>query len=289
VSFWDRNWRWIGADPIRESPVYGDSRYERPEKLHKSGLRGVLWHFFILFGFNPAAWVSCLLVYERVFAPSPFLIYPTYLLLWLLLPCLLALLTSFVPKLKCLGAGYLYLYNTSLVCSLLLALTFRYTMWPGFSVMFMALALGLNVLGLLVYFREFLRNRRTRVDEALERMLANLRQLPRGVVMCLPSNWHEVVAYKSGQPVLWGAHGYGFKRFEPIWPRLLMPLSEVLSRYQVRYLLTEVGTLPPKVEAELAGVTVQSEGEYLLYCFDAESEARGFGTVASSSPVPNND
>jgi len=268
VSFWDRNWRWIGADPIRESTVYGDGTYERPAKLHKSGFRGVTWHLFILFGFNPAAWVSCLLIYERVFVPSPFLIYPTYLLLWLLLPCAFALLTSFVPRLKCLGAGYLYVYNTSLVCSLLLALTYRYTRSPGFSTAFMVVALGLNVLGLVVYFREFLSNKRTRVDQALERLIAQLGRRSRGVVMCIPTNFHEVVAYKSGQPVLWGAHGYGFKRFEPIWPRLQLPLTEIIARYHVRYLLTMDGMLTPAVEAELAGATLFSEGEYRLYCLD---------------------
>ena len=69
VSFWNRNWRWVAADQIRESPIYGDQTYERPEKLHKSGFRGVRSHCTILFGFNPAAWIACLLVYERLFLP----------------------------------------------------------------------------------------------------------------------------------------------------------------------------------------------------------------------------
>ncbi|HYE86611.1 MAG TPA: hypothetical protein VEA16_09665 [Vicinamibacterales bacterium] len=273
VTFWNRNWKWIGADPIRESPVYGDGKYERPQKLHKPGLRGLLWHAFILLGFNPAAWLGCMLAYERVFVRSPFLIYPTYLLVWLMLPCLFALLTTFVPRLKCLGAGYLYIYNTSLMCSLLFALTFRYTRNPEFSTLLVLLAVAVNAAGLLVYYRELLTNKRTRVDETLNRMIDRLRDQPAGVVMCLPSNWHEVVAYKTGYPVLWGAHGYGFRHIEPLWPRLLLPLTEVVRRYRVRYLLTSNDMIPANLEPELAGVTCVRDGEYRLYSFDTSREA----------------
>jgi hypothetical protein len=269
VSFWNRNWRWLGADPVRESPVYGDGTFERGKKLHKTGLKGVLWHLFILFGFNPAAWISCLLAYERLFAPSTFLIYPTFLLVWLLLPCAFAFVTSYVPVMKCLGAGYLYIYNTSLICSLLLALTWLYTSNPLFSNVFIGLALTLNGAGLLVYYWETLRNPRTRVDVSLERMLDHLRREPQSVVMCIPSNWHEVVHYKTGHAVLWGGHGYGFKRFEPIWPRLQVSFSEITRQYGVRYLLTTEAMVLPALEAELSSARVVREGNYRLYCFDA--------------------
>jgi hypothetical protein len=273
VSFWNKHWRWIGADLIRESPVYGNGDYERPEKLHRSGWRGFVWHWFVLLGFNPAVWVACLLTYERV-AGSTFLIYPTPLLLWLLLPCVFAVLTTFVAPLKCLGAGYLYVYNTSLMASLLLALTFHYTQAPGVSTPIVAVALLLNVLGVLAYYRQFTRNKRARVDVRLDEMIDTLRQMPRGVVMCLPATWYEVVAYKTGQPVLWGAHGYGFRKVEPTWPRFLIPVREILRRYRVRYLLTMDGMLTDEVRAELPKGTRTSVGEYHLYCFE-ESRPEG--------------
>lgn len=268
VTFWNRNWRWLGADPIRESPIYGDGKYERAEKLHKVGARGFLWHCFILFGFNPAAWIGCLLVYERLFAKSPFLIYPTYLLVWLLLSCLFACLTMFVPKLKCLGAGYLYVYNTSLLCSLLLALTFKYTTSPRFSVSFVILALVLNICGVMVYYWEARRNKRTRVEEGLGRIIDILALRPKGVVMCIPVSWHEIVAYKTNHQVLWGAHGHGFKRIEPTLPRLMLPMSEIRRRYNVRYLLTMDEMLPPNFEAELTAATEVRDGVFRLYSFE---------------------
>lgn len=268
VTFWNRHWRWIGADPIRESPVYGDGQYQRPQKLHKPGLRGLTWHAVILLGFNPAAWLGCTLAYERIFMQSPFLIYPTYLLVWLLLPCLFAVLTSLVPRLKCLGAGYLYIYNTSLMCSMLFALTFRYTLNPGFSAALTVTAIAINMAGLVVYYRELLGNKRTRIDETLDRLIDELGRRPHGVVMCLPSNWHEVVAYRTGHRVLWGAHGYGFRNLEPLWPRLMVSLKTVIERYQVRYLLTSADMVPPSLEAELRAFSCHRDGDYRLYCFD---------------------
>ena len=267
VSFWHRNWQWIGADLLRESPLYGNGTYERPEKLHRSGLRGRAWQLFVLFGFNPAAWIACLLVYERLFLASPLLIYPTYLLVWLLLPCLFALLTTFVPRLKCLGAGYLYVYNTSLIAALLLSLTFEYTLAPQLSTPFVLLALLLNVAGLLTYYVGFYRNKRARVDSGLDVMIDRLRDQPQGVVICVPANWYEVVSYKTGHPVLWGGHGYGFRRLEPIWPRLLLPIREVLARYNVRYLLTMDAMLPDTFVADLPPAQVLTHEEYRLYCF----------------------
>ena len=267
VWFWNRNWRWIGADWLRESPMYGDGSYERPEKLHRSGVKGLVWQLYVLFGFNPAAWIACLLVYDRVALQSPLLIYPTYLLVWLIIPCLLALATTFVPFLKCLGAGYLYVYNTSLLAALLLSLTFEYTRIPEISTPLVVLALVLNVGGLLTYYVRFYQDRRARVDEQLTVMLDVLRSEPAGVVMCVPISWAEVVSYKTGHAVLWGGHGSGFRRMEPVWPRLLVPVREVIATYDVRYLLTMEGMLPESFVAELPPARIETCGEYRLYCF----------------------
>lgn len=281
VQFWHRNWRWIGADLLRESPIYGDGVYERAEKLHKPGVRGVAWHAFIMFGFNPAAWIACLLVYERLVVATPFLNYPTPLLVWLLLPCLWALLTALVGPLKRFGAGYLYVYNTSVMASIVLALTYAYTLSPVVSTALVALAVLLNTIGIAIYYRRFLRSRRTRVDDGLERMLEQLKAQPPGAVMCVPVNWCEVVAYKAGHPVLWGGHGHGFARLQPTWPRMLMPIKDVVKRYQIRYLLTMEGMLPATFVADLPPARVLTHEDYQLYCFDAAGGYNEGASVAS--------
>jgi hypothetical protein len=98
-------------------------------------------------------------------------------------------------------------------------------------------------------------------------MLTALKHEPRGVVMCVPPSWCEVVTYTTPHSVLWGAHGYGFKRLEPTWPRLLLPFGEVLDRYGVRYLLTMEGMLPETFVADLPPARVVTHAEYQLYCF----------------------
>jgi hypothetical protein len=268
VKFWNRNWKWVGADVLRESPLYGDGRHERPKKLHKTGLKGLFWYAFILFGFNPAAWIACILVYERIFLSSPILIYPTPLLLWLLIPCLWATLTSVLNPLKCFGAGYLYMYNTSLISSLVIALTYRYSRDPSLSSYLLAVSLILNLAGVALYFVQFLRDKRTRVDKGLDVMLDRLRKLPHGVVMCLPANWCEVVAYKTSHYVLWGGHGLGFTKLEPTWPRLLIPIKEVLSTYNVKYIFTMEGILTQSFLDDLPPSRCESYREYQLFCFD---------------------
>jgi hypothetical protein len=283
VAFWNRNWRWIGADWLRESPIYGDSSYERPEKLHRTGIRGVLWQLYVLFGFNPAAWIACLLVYDRLALQSPLLIYPTFLLVWLLLPCILALLTTFVPFLKCLGAGYLYVYNTSMLAALLLSLTFEYTRAPRVSTTLVILALALNAAGLVTYYLRFYRDRRARVDEGLATMLDVLRNESTGVVMCVPISWSEVVAYKTDHPVLWGGHGYGFNSMEQIWPRLQIPVRELLSEYRVAYLLTMEGMLPESFVRDLPPARVERHGEYRLYCFERPAVGAAVSQTATGS------
>ena len=271
VKFWNRNWKWIGADVLRESPIYGDGSHERSKKLHKTGFKGLRWYAFILLGFNPAAWISCILVYERLFMSSSVLIYPTPFLLWLLIPCIWAILTTVVNPLKCFGAGYLYLYNTSLLSSLILGLTYRFSREPFLSLMLVLVSLSLNLAGVLLYYIQFLRNKRTRVDKGLDTMLNRLQQLPHGVVMCLPANWCEVVAFKTGHDVLWGGHGLGFTKLEPTWPRLMMPIKEVLSTYNVKYLFTMEGMLTESFLNDLPASKCETYQEYQLFCFDVSS------------------
>lgn len=267
VKFWHQHWRWIGADAVRESPIYGEGQYERRAKLHQSGLRGIVWYCFLLFGFNPASWIACLLLFERLFTAPHVLIYSSWLMVWLLVPCLLAILTTFVPKLRCIGAGYLYLYNTSLITSLLLALMYAYTLLPLFSTVIYLSALGFNIVGVMLFYRKFYRNNRARIDHGFNNIIEILKQLPVGTVWCLPSGWHEPVAYKTKHAVLWGAHGYGFKLLTPTFPRLLLPLSEIIKKYQITYLLTHVGQLTEQCENELTPKQILRKDDYILYIF----------------------
>jgi hypothetical protein len=194
-------------------------------------------------------------------------------------------MTTFLPPLKCLGAGYLYVYNTSLLAALLLSLTFEFTRAPGVSAALVVVSLGLNVAGLLTYYGRFYRDRRARVDDGLTVMLDALRSKPSGVVMCVPASWAEVVSYKTGHPVLWGGHGYGFGRMERVWPRLLMPVRDLLTQYRVCYLLTMDGMLPESFVRDLPPARIERHQEYCLYCFEGTASRQTSSVTIGSSIV----
>jgi hypothetical protein len=128
-------------------------------------------------------------------------------------------------------------------------------------------SLGVAVLASLVALARFYRRvaQARAADAGLDEALAYLREQPPGVVMCLPMNLYDLVAYKTGQPVLFGAHGYGFRRVEPVFPRLLVTLAEARERYGVRYLLARKEYLLPGLLAELAPEPAYHRGAYVVF------------------------
>jgi len=84
-------------------------------------------------------------------------------------------------------------------------------------------------------------------------------------VLCLPNHWDDLVAYKTNKKVLAGGHGFGFKLLEPIFPRILRPISEIIEEYHVKYLLTIDGYLTENFIKELSIDTVTAFGSYRLF------------------------
>ena len=106
-----------------------------------------------------------------------------------------------------------------------------------------------------------------KVDTYMNDALKRLRSLPDGAVICLPQHWHDVVSYKSAKPVLYGAHGYGFKLADLVFPRFTKPVSYLINRFNVKYLLTYEGYLPENFLQELPAADIEEFGQYRLYRF----------------------
>lgn len=86
--------------------------------------------------------------------------------------------------------------------------------------------------------------------------------------MCLPQHWHDVTAYRTGKPVAFGGHGYGFDLLQPVFPRLLIPIKEFISAYKIRYLLLLRGYANDKFLADLPNASIEIFGDYIIYCFE---------------------
>lgn len=268
VRFWYQNWRGSGSNPVLESPVYGEPGYESPGKYYRSGFRPWLRRLQFVLGFNPwmpavlALGVVALYMGHRFSQPE------AWIFAWLALTFAFALLTTIIPAMRCLGQGYLYGYNGSFPAALAMGLTWVSLGDTGYWQLIVGATVLACLVALMLFFRALRTSRTMKVDTDLDTAIQRLASLPKGIVMCLPQHWHDVVAYRAQQPVAFGGHGYGFRLLEPVFPRLLITVKEVIARYGVRYLLTYPGYCNEKFLADLPPATIEEFGDYRLYRFD---------------------
>jgi hypothetical protein len=268
VGFWYRNWRWSGSNPILESPVYGEPGFESPTRFYRSGLRAWIRRLAFVIGFNP--WVplvvllACIEGVAQPFVSLPIQVFAA----WSALCLAFALLTTLVPALRCFGQGYLYGYNGAFPASVLMGLLMASDgSFPFLRGGLIVLGVLACMAGLLAFFRAVSRSRTARIDTDLDRAIEALAALPHGAVMCLPQHWHDAVAWKTGKPVTFGGHGYGFRLLQPFFPRLLVPVGELIRQYDVRYLLMLKGYGNARFMADLPAHDCTEFGDYALYRF----------------------
>ena len=180
-------------------------------------------------------------------------------------------LTTFLPALRCLGNGYLYVYNGSFPAALVMGMIWGGQKHDAVVNVILSVTLLLCGMGVLYYLATLKKSKTLKVDTSMNEALERLRGLPEGVVICFPQNWLNVISYKALKPVLGGGHGYGFKRLEGIYPRLTRPIQEVIGQYDVSYLFTYEGYLPQTLLQDLPEADVERFGQYLLYRFRTQS------------------
>jgi len=267
VTFWNRNWKWLSAHPILESPVYGVPGYETPTKYFRSGIIGALRRMQYLIGFNPWAWSLLVAACWAYGSGSNLTLEDLWTIRWLAIILLFVVLTTFVPAMRCLGNGYLYVYNSSFPAALVIGMIWGGNKHDAVVNIILAATFISCIVGIIFYLWTLQKSKTLKIDHYMNEALERLRSLPEGVVMCFPQHWHDVVSYKSNKRVLFGAHGYGFKLLEHIFPRLTRPISEVVSKHNVKYLLTYDGYLPINFIKDLPASRVEKFGQYSLFRF----------------------
>lgn len=267
VTFWNHHWPWISAHPVLESPIYGEIGYETPTKYYRSGFKGAMRRIQYLLGFNPWGW-SLLAAAFWVYGPGSHLTpEDLWTIRWLALILLFVLITTFVPMMRCLGNGYLYVYNSSFPAALVVGMLWGGTKHDAVVNVILAIALVFCIIGIVFYLLTLRRSKTLKVDVSMIEALERLKVLPPGVVMCFPQHWNDVISYKSRKPVLAGGHGYGFKKLEGIFPCLTKPIKEIVSTYQVRYLFTYDGYLPANFIEDFPESDFEDFGQYRLFRF----------------------
>ncbi len=267
LRFWSFNWRWLGSNPVLESPIYGESGYESTGKVYRTGLKPLLRRLQFVVGFNP--WVPAALSIAVLSWSSgqDFSLLEAWVFAWLAVTFLFTLVTTLVPVLRCFGQGYLYGYNGSFPAALALGLSwltlFNTWYWTAITIA----AMLASLFALVIFFRALKTSRTIKIDASLDAAINRLEKLPEGTVMCLPQHWHDVVAYRAKKPVAFGGHGYGFKRLSPVFPRLVIPIQEFIKKYDVHYLLLWPEYVNDKFLADLPTAEIEIFGDYMLYKF----------------------
>jgi hypothetical protein len=226
VQFWNRNWRNLGANQFRDSLVYGRAA-ACSTRFHQSGMRGVARHVRTVAAYAPVN--LALPVASLVTGVWP----PAWLLVWISVIYVLALATLFIPQLKCLGGGHLYVFNA-------IAPGAMYAGWlpdVPLAVGVLGAGVALTAVSLLMAWR-IVGSRVTTLDESFDQAVSFLAALPKGRVAVFPLQAAEPVAWATHHAVLWGAHGYGFSRLEGFFPVLTRPLAAHLREHDIDWVLS---------------------------------------------------
>lgn len=240
VRFWQRHWPTLGAHQFAHSPLYGDPDKNRGALFHAPGWRGWVKHLRVVLSYAPLNGI--LPLYSLATQSWP----PTWLMVWFFGTYLWVAATLFVPWLKCLGGGHLYVFNAIVPGALYLAgLASR-----GAAVGWVALGVALTLFSLWMALR-VVANRPTARNADFDQVLEQLRALPPGRVAVFPLQSAEAVAARTEHSVLWGGHGYGFRNLEGFFPVLTRPLSGYLADHRVNWLLWD-SVFWPEGEAKLA-------------------------------------
>lgn len=258
VRFWNRHHRRLGAHAFRDSPIYGEGRPDTRTLLHKGGPAGILSHVKILAGYGP---LILLLPVTLIFVDAP----PPYVFWWWAAAVGFALATLFIGPLKCLGAGYYYLFNAAAPSALWWAMVFPGSP-PAMKALFAA-GLALTVLALVMGFR--VRAGRDKIrDPGFDAALDALGREPTANLAVFPLNAADEAALRTPHTLLWGGHGYGFDRLTSIFPVVSRPLDEVFSQEKCSLILIDSGYWPDAEAAvgkECAPASIEAFGRWRLF------------------------
>lgn len=255
VAFWHRNRDLLGAHAFDHSPVYGDPARAAETTFHKPGLAGWLAHARLVFGYAP---VLALAPLTTLFAAAP----PTWVWVWMLGAYAVAAVTLYVPALRCFGGGHLYVFSAVPAG----ALWWADALASGGTEVIAIFTFGVALTAVALatgWRRRALR--RPVPDRALSDVIAAIGAAPPTRVAVFPLTAAERVAYETHHAVLWGGHGYGFRRVEPIFPVVRERIGAVLALHETAMLLIDARWWPgadAMIAREFAGAEVRVFGDW---------------------------
>ena len=269
VTFWNENIQHLGSHQYYESPQYWKEGFVSTA-VHQKGLSHQVRKLWSLLVNNIFILLLPVCIYFNLFHSHND--FESFLWWWLCLTYLWAFLTTFVPYLKALGAGILYLYQSFLplfliVTLLVLDMPLNFQ-WPLFILW--AVGLILSVAQWEKYCRSVAHQKTGVLQEELGEVLNYLKEQPKDGVFCIPFTLPDVTAYWTQKKVFWGGHGYGFHSYlKPYFPIMRENVLETLREKHLHYVLFWQGYLDSLEDIGLkVGQDLKllfSKGDYELY------------------------
>jgi len=238
LRFWTREWPLLGADPLRESPLYGQKNYKGPARQFEPGIKNYLKRgFSILFG-NYAPCVTGAVVLTLIVPMRN--IEMEHVVVWLSACLLFTGLTIMIPLLRGFGFGGLYLYNGAFPAAILLGYCAI-----QIDTVFPAVATGVLGLNVLALGRAYLYMKKQKHETTLPSNIIDvIKNCGDGAWITFPMQLMEHLAYLANKPVLWGAHGYGFELLSQVCPVIKTDFHELKKKYNLRFVLASDSYLP---------------------------------------------
>ena len=260
VSFWNRNWRFLGAHQFRHSEIYGKPSERDSSTFHKKGTKGVLKHCSLLFAHLPAVYFLPMYVFFE--EPVPLIIATP-----IIIAMLLAASTLLLQPLRCLGGGHLYLFNAVPFVSLawgVLLTTHSHSM-PLIAIFSMSISLTLLSLYLGSRKRKAASSPNSKNLNLVIKKLSNMRKQN---IAVFPVTYAEIIALETEHSVFWGGHGLGFRELEPFWPIMRKRVSVALSSYNISTIILDLDFWPEGGEVlavESGDSQPKRYGNFLVY------------------------
>lgn len=236
ISFWYRNWPFLGAHQFRDSPIYGTEKVKIFSRFHLPGMRGVVSHCSLLFAYLPLAF----------FLPITLLVTPPPADL-IFIPAIFAVViaasTLLIPQLKCLGGGHLYMFNAVPFVSIWwgMLLSEHYTSF----VVVLSFVVGVCLTLVCLFIgakRRALRDKDKK--NKIGPLIEYLSNMPKHNVAIFPVQHAEKIALETPHSVFWGAHGLGFKKIEPYWPVMRKELGQSMRTYGIKTTILDLDFWP---------------------------------------------
>ena len=237
ITFWHENIKNLGSHQYYESPLYRKDGFASTA-IHQQGLRHQFRKLWSLGLHNVFIILLPILIYFGQFHYHDDL--ESFLWCWLGLTYLWAILTTFLPYFKALGAGVYYLYQSFLPLLSLTSLLLRemplHLQWG----LFILWAIGLLFSG--IQWEKYCHSVAIRQGNGEQRDLGEvldyLKGLPHDGVFCIPFALPDITAYWTRKKVFWGGHGYGFHTYlQPYFPIMRENVLETIRQKSLSYVL----------------------------------------------------